>query len=184
MSVYTLPNLLTFFRILSIPLIAMFVFFDEFVYSWLAFSFYVLACITDFADGYLARTFQQISAVGRFLDPIADKLLVSTLLIMLVAVGRLTYLDIVPAVLIVNREIFVSGLREFLADYKVIVHVDTLGKWKTTVQMLSLGFLIVGSATPTTWHITMFGVALLWLASVLTLVSGFKYLVKAFPKAS
>jgi cardiolipin synthase (CMP-forming) len=182
MALYTLPNLLTVFRILCIPLIAGLLFLESFVGDWAAFVLYSLACITDFIDGYVARALKQTSSIGRFLDPIADKLLVSTLLIALTALGRFNYWHVIPAMLIVNREIFISGLREFLADYKITVYVDTLGKWKTTFQMLALGFLITGSSTPPNWGILTCGIVLLWASALLTIWSGVRYLTKSFSK--
>ena len=137
----TIPNILTFTRILAIPvLMGLLLFVDDPTGSWLAFSVYTYACITDFFDGYLARAWHQQSAFGRFLDPIADKLLVSSVLLILVGIDRFHGLTVLPAAVILCREILVSGLREFLAELRVAVPVSYLAKWKTTVQMLALGF--------------------------------------------
>ena len=175
-----LPNILTVSRILTIPvLIGLLVFLDDPLASWLAFSAYTYACITDFFDGYLARAWHQQSAFGRFLDPIADKLLVASVLLALVGIDRVSGLTVLPAAVILCREILVSGLREFLAEVDVSVPVSQLAKWKTAMQMLALGFLLVGPNGPdfgplSTSEIGIYGI---WGAAVLTLVTGYDYLV-------
>jgi len=176
----TLPNILTFSRILSVPvIIGLLLFVEEPAGSWLAFSVYTYACITDFFDGYLARAWHQQSAFGRFLDPIADKLLVSSVLLVLVGIDRFSGLTVLPAAVILCREILVSGLREFLAELRVPVPVSFLAKWKTAMQMLALGFLLVGPAGPefgpmTTLEIGVWG---LWIAAALTIITGADYLI-------
>lgn len=175
-----LPNILTFSRILAIPLlIGLLLFVDDPLGSWLAFGTYTFACITDFFDGYLARAWHQQSAFGRFLDPIADKLLVASMLLVLVGIDRFSGLTVLPAAVILCREILVSGLREFLAEVRVSVPVTTLAKWKTTIQMLALGFLLVGPSGPDFGPLstTEVGIWGLWGAAVLTLVTGYDYLV-------
>jgi len=175
-----LPNILTVSRILAIPvLIGLLVFLDDPLASWLAFATYTYACVTDFFDGYLARAWHQQSAFGRFLDPIADKLLVASVLLALVGIDRLSGLTVLPAAVILCREILVSGLREFLAEVNVSVPVSQLAKWKTALQMLALGFLLVGPNGPdfgplTTSEIGVFGI---WGAAVITLITGYDYLV-------
>ena len=175
-----LPNILTFSRIVAIPvLIGLLLFVDDPAGSWLAFGAYTYACITDFFDGYLARAWHQQSAFGRFLDPIADKLLVASVLLALVGIDRISGLTVLPAAVIMCREILVSGLREFLAEVRVGVPVSALAKWKTALQMLCLGFLLVGPNGPdfgpvTTSEIGIYG---LWVAAVLTLITGYDYLV-------
>ena len=175
-----LPNILTFSRILAIPLlIGLLLFVSDPLGSWLAFTAYTFACITDFFDGYLARAWHQQSAFGRFLDPIADKMLVASVLLVLVGIDRFTGLTVLPAAVILCREILVSGLREFLAEVRVSVPVTTLAKWKTTTQMLALGFLLVGPSGPdfgplTTTEIGIWG---LWGAAFLTLITGYDYLI-------
>jgi cardiolipin synthase len=145
--------------------------------SGLALAAYTYACVTDFFDGYLARALHQQSALGRFLDPIADKLLVSAVLLMLVARDQIAGPTVLPAMVILCREILVSGLREFLAGLRVSVPVSQLAKWKTTLQMIALGFLIVGKAGPdfgpvSTAEIGIYG---LWIAAALTLITGYDY---------
>jgi len=175
---YTLPNLLTMGRIVAIPIVVGLFFLDDPLGSWLAFSFYAIACVTDYLDGYFARTLGQQSAFGRFLDPIADKLLVAAVLFALVGVDRVEGLTVIAAAVILCREILVSGLREFLAEVRVSMPVSQLAKWKTGIQMLALGFLLVGPVGPdfiiaTTLQIGIFG---LWVAAALTLITGYDYL--------
>jgi len=177
---FNLPNILTFSRILAIPvIIGLLLFVEDPLGSWLAFSAYTYACLTDFFDGYVARAWHLQSAFGRFLDPIADKLLIASVLLMLVGIDRFSGLTVLPAAVILCREILVSGLREFLAEVPVRVPVTTLAKWKTTIQMLALGFLLVGPVGPdfgplTTTEVGVWG---LWGAAILTLVTGYDYLI-------
>ena len=176
--IFNVPNVLTVSRIVAIPVVLVFIYWGGSTGNWLAFAVYTYACITDFFDGYLARAWHQQSAFGRFLDPIADKLLVAGVLFMLVGVETISGLHILPAAIILSREILVSGLREFLAEARVGLPVSLLAKWKTTIQMLALGFLIVGYVGPdfgfaTTWEI---GIGGLWVAAVITIVTGYDYL--------
>lgn len=174
-----LPNILTFSRVVAIPVvICLLLFVDDPLGSWAAFAAYTYACVTDFFDGYLARAWEQQSAFGRFLDPIADKLLVAAVLLALVGVDRVHGLTVLPAAVILCREILVSGLREFLAEVRVGMPVSQLAKWKTTIQMLALGFLLVGPNGPDFGPLstTDIGVYGLWGAAVLTLVTGLDYL--------
>jgi len=175
---FNLPNILTFSRIVAIPVVVGLMFLPEPHGNWFPFAVYTYACVTDFFDGYLARAWHQQSAFGRFLDPIADKLLVAAVLLMLVATDRIVDYTILPAAIILFREILVSGLREFLAEVQVRVPVTVLAKWKTTIQMLALGFLLVGDAGPdfgpvTTAEIGIFGI---WAAAILTVGTGYDYL--------
>jgi len=174
----SLPNLLTLSRILVIPPIVALFWIDGEGARWAALLLYAAACVTDFFDGYAARTMGQISRLGRFLDPVADKILVSSVILLLCAFDRVTGLLILPALVILVREILVSGLREFLAEVRVSMPVSRLAKWKTVIQMLALGFLIVGAAGPdfgplSTAEIGQYG---LWLAAALTMVTGYDYL--------
>ncbi len=171
-----LPNILTLSRIAIIPLMVITFFFDSSAMRWGACLLYTAACITDFFDGYLARRSNQISRFGRFLDPIADKLLVAAVLLMLVGFGRLTLWAYLPALIILLREIMVSGLREFLAELRIGLPVTRLAKFKTTAQMIALGFLIVGSAAPWWIPARVIGEASLWIAAGLTLITGYDYL--------
>ncbi|HER27411.1 MAG TPA: CDP-diacylglycerol--glycerol-3-phosphate 3-phosphatidyltransferase [Rhodospirillales bacterium] len=173
-----LPNILTMSRIGSIPVIIGLMYLPSPLGNWAAFSVYTYACITDFFDGYLARVWQQQSSLGRFLDPIADKLLIAGVLLMLVANDHITGLTVAPAAVILFREILVSGLREFLAEVQVRVPVTVLAKWKTTIQMLALGFLLVGSVGPQFGPLstTEIGIIGIWVAAVLTIGTGYDYL--------
>ena len=136
----SLPNMLTLSRIGIIPLLILLFYLDRPLASWGALALFAIAGITDYFDGYFARHRKQVSAFGRFLDPIADKLLVAAVLLMLVATQRVAGLVVLPALVILCREILVSGLREYLAEIKVSVPVSRLAKWKTGIQMLALGF--------------------------------------------
>ncbi|MGB0671129.1 MAG: CDP-diacylglycerol--glycerol-3-phosphate 3-phosphatidyltransferase [Rhodospirillales bacterium] len=173
-----LPNLLTFSRIAFVPLVVGALYIEPPLGPWLSLGLYAAACLTDFFDGYLARAWEVQSALGRMLDPIADKLLVASLLMVLVGLGRLEGLHLFAAVVILAREILVSGLREFLAELRVRVPVTYLAKWKTTIQMLALGFLIVGPTGPQLGPLSTLQVGLvgLWIAALLTLVTGYDYL--------
>lgn len=176
--VTSLPNLLTFSRIAAIPFLVVTFYVDAPYGNWAGLGVLAFAGLTDFFDGYFARAWEQQSMLGKFLDPIADKLLVAALLLMLVGFERIDGLVILPAVVILCREILVSGLREFLAGVQVRVPVSRLAQWKTTLQILALGFLIVGTAGPQfgPFSTTQIGEAGLWIAALLTLVTGYDYL--------
>ena len=171
-----LPNLLTLFRIAVIPgLVALFYIETKFA-SWLACGLFSLAAITDFFDGYIARVTEQQSAFGKFLDPVADKLLVASTLLMMVAFGQISGLVILPALVILCREITVSGLREYLASLRVSMPVSQLAKWKTTLQMLAIAVLIVSDNGPRDVPLGEIGTIGLWAAAILTIITGYDYL--------
>ncbi len=172
----TLPNLLTLSRIAVIPLVVGTFYLDSPWDAWLGGGLFAAACITDWLDGHFARRWQQVSDLGRFLDPIADKLLVAAVILILVAEHRLTGWTILPALIILCREILVSGLREYLAGLHVSIPVSQLAKWKTLLQMLALGFLILGDGGAPAWPISLIGEIGLWAAAALTLVTGYDYL--------
>jgi cardiolipin synthase len=172
----TLPNLLTLSRIAVIPLVVGTFYLAQPWSAWLGGVLFALAGITDWLDGHFARRWQQFSAFGRFLDPIADKLLVAIILMMLVAFDRLSRSALFPALVILAREILVSGLREFLAGLRVSVPVSRLAKWKTGIQMGAIGVLLVGVEGPGFLPMEWIGEALLWLAALLTIVTGYDYL--------
>ncbi|WP_377839738.1 CDP-diacylglycerol--glycerol-3-phosphate 3-phosphatidyltransferase [Bosea sp. UC22_33] len=174
---WSLPNLLTYGRILAIPALVAILFWprDDWM-RWLALGIYTVAAITDYLDGYIARAWSQQSAIGRMLDPIADKLLVAALLLMLVYTGQIEGWTLWAAIVILCREILVSGLREFLADLKVSVPVSKVAKWKTTAQLFALGFLVVGPAGDKVLPgNTTIGIVLLWAAAGLTIYTGWDY---------
>jgi CDP-diacylglycerol--glycerol-3-phosphate 3-phosphatidyltransferase len=179
----TLPNLLTLSRIFAVPLLV-FLLWKPAPYDYLiTFVLYCIVGITDYFDGYLARAQGRISRLGQFLDPIADKIMVAAVLVMLMASrkadGDVPIIEnwaVIPALIILLREIMVSGLREFLAELKVLVPVSALAKWKTTLQLLALGALILGGGFPLQHWIHLVGIASLWAAAALTLITGWDYL--------
>lgn len=174
---FSLPNLLTFARVVAVPAVVACLFWsDDGRMRWLAWGIFTIAAITDFFDGWLARLWSQQSSLGRMLDPIADKLLVASCLLMLVADHTIKGWWLWAAIVILCREILVSGLREFLAELRVSVPVSTVAKWKTALQLFSLGFLIVGPAGEEILpHTTDIGLWLLAVAAILTLYTGYDY---------
>ncbi len=179
---WNLPNLLTYGRMVAVPAVAGCLFApDDIRVRWLALAIFTVAGITDFFDGYLARAWNQQSSLGRMLDPIADKLLVAASLLMLVADGSVTGWSIWAAIVILCREILVSGLREFLAELRVSVPVTKVAKWKTTAQLAAVGFLVAGPAGERVLPGTVaIGLVLLWVAAVLTLYTGWDYMKAGF----
>ena len=173
---FNLPNLLTLSRIVAIPLVIICLWFDTAWGQWAAMIIFVIAAVTDWFDGYFARRYHQISRLGRFLDPIADKLLVAAALVMLVANGPLHGVHVLAALIILAREILVSGLREFLAELRVGLPVSQLAKWKTAAQMTAIAFLLVGDAGPKEIPVVPIGLTLIWVAAALTIVTGYDYL--------
>ncbi len=172
----SLPNLLTYARILAVPALVTCFFIEGERANWAAVLIFALAGFTDFLDGYLARIWQQQSSLGRMLDPIADKLLVASALMLLVANGTIASWAIWAAIIILCREILVSGLRENLAELKVSVPVTRLAKWKTAFQMVALGILLASPAGDSILPgITEIGLICLWISAVLTLYTGFDY---------
>jgi cardiolipin synthase len=180
---FNLPNMLTYGRILAVPLVVLCFFLEGRLQSsdfarWLALLVFAAASITDYLDGYLARAWQQTSNIGRMLDPIADKLLVATCLLLLAADTDRTIAgwSLWAAIIILCREILVSGLREYLAELKVSVPVTQLAKWKTTMQMIAIGFLLLGPAgDKIVPYWTDIGIVLLWASALVTLYTGYDY---------
>ncbi len=174
-----LPNLLTLSRIAAIPVVVVLLYFHDPITRWVCLALFTLAGLTDYVDGYLARHWNQVSPLGRFLDPIADKLLVASVIVMLIAIDEIQGLLVIPAIVILAREIMVSGLREFLAEIKVPLPVSKLAKWKTVIQMVALGVLIVGQeAGPKFLPMEIMGDTGLWIAAILTLITGYDYLAR------
>ncbi|MBO1039013.1 CDP-diacylglycerol--glycerol-3-phosphate 3-phosphatidyltransferase [Brucella pituitosa] len=177
----SLPNMLTYARIIAVPLVVLCFFVEGRLQSsdnsrWAALAIFAIASITDFFDGYLARIWQQTSTIGRMLDPIADKLLVSACLLLLAADGTIAGWTLWAAIIILCREVLVSGLREYLAELKVSVPVSQLAKWKTTAQMVALSFLLAGPAGDKIMpYVTEIGIVLLWISAILTLYTGWDY---------
>jgi cardiolipin synthase len=172
----TLPNLLTLSRIAAVPLVIATFYLHAPLGPWLGCALFTVAAVTDWLDGRLARAWEQQSEMGRFLDPIADKLLVATTLFMLGVEGRFSAGAILPALVILCREILVSGLREHLAGLRVRVPVSQLAKWKTGIQMVAIGVLLVGDSGPAVIPVRWIGEALLWFAAALTIKTGYDYL--------
>jgi len=177
-----LPNLLTYGRIAAVPVVVVMMYWQSILggglwLRWLALAIFIVAGVSDILDGYFARTWGQQSSLGRMLDPIADKLLVSSCLLMLAAEETIRGWSLFAAVIILCREILVSGLREYLAELRVGVPVTRLAKWKTIGQMVAIGFLIAGDAgdriVPA---VTEIGITLLWLSAILTLYTGWDYM--------
>src|SRR6201990_2633104 len=178
----SLPNILTIARIAAIPVVVGCVYAQSVMdgplwLRWVALAIFIAAGVTDFLDGYYARMWDQQSAFGRMLDPIADKLLVSSCLLMLAADETIRGWTLLAAVVILCREILVSGLREYLAELRVSVPVTRLAKWKTVGQMVAIGFLIAGEAADLIVPVvTQVGILLLWLSALLTLYTGYDYM--------
>jgi cardiolipin synthase len=180
---FNLPNMLTYARILAVPLVGLCFFLEGRLQSsdfarWSALIIFVAASVTDYLDGYLARAWQQTSNIGRMLDPIADKLLVATCLLLLAADTDKTIAGwtLWAAIIILCREILVSGLREYLAALKVSVPVTQLAKWKTAIQMVAIAFLLLGPAgDKMVPYWTQIGIFLLWVSAIVTLYTGYDY---------
>lgn len=174
-------NILTIFRVLILVPYVLLFYIPYTWANWAAVLVYSLACFTDYFDGWLARRRNQVSSFGRFLDPVADKLLIITTFFMLAGTNRLAGLSLIPGVIILCREVFVSGLREFLADAKVSVPVTLMAKWKTAVQMMALVLLLADDAKDLIWGLHELGIILLWIAAALTLMTGYQYLKAGYP---
>ena len=184
-----LPNLLTLSRIAAIPVLVVLVALRTPLADFLACIVFSAAAITDYFDGYLARGRRQISDLGRMLDPIADKLLVGATIVLLAGQDRLSAWGLYPALVILLREILVSGLREYLAGLRIGLPVTALAKWKTGFQMGALGALVAGNDSAALLHIpilpvSLIGEAMLWVAACLTLWTGWDYLTTGLRHAS
>ncbi|QJB68496.1 CDP-diacylglycerol--glycerol-3-phosphate 3-phosphatidyltransferase [Parasphingorhabdus halotolerans] len=171
------PNILTLSRILTVPFLVWLLWEPDWKLGyWLAFALYGLMAITDYFDGYLARAQGTVSKLGIFLDPIADKIMVASVVLILCASGDIEGYHVIAALVILLREIAVSGLREFLAGLQVSVPVSRLAKWKTAFQLISLGALILAGGLPALLWIKSIGLVTLWAAAIITLITGWDYL--------
>jgi cardiolipin synthase len=172
-----LPNILTYGRIAAAPLVGLTYYIPNDWGPWIAFLLFGAASVTDYVDGYLARAWQQQSALGRMLDPIADKLLVAVSILILVADGILAGWSIWAAIIVLMREIFVSGLREFLAELRVSVPVTRLAKWKTAMQLVAIAALLIAPALQgaRSGVIINIGLGFFWAAAIVTLYTGYDY---------
>ena len=180
-TTFSIPSILTCARIAAIPVVVGCVYAQSIMdgplwLRWVALAVFIAAAITDFLDGYYARIWDQQSAFGRMLDPIADKLLVASCLLMLAADGIIHGWTLWAAIVILCREILVSGLREYLAALRVSVPVTKLAKWKTTAQLVAIGFLLAGEAGDQVFPFTtQLGLLLLWLSALFTIYTGWDY---------
>lgn len=173
----SLPNILTLSRIFAVPILVALLWYPGWQLGYLlAFALYCLMGITDYFDGYLARAQGTASKLGVFLDPIADKIMVAAVIIMLVATHDIAGWHVIAAIIILLREIAVSGLREFLAQLRVSMPVTKLAKWKTTFQLVALGALILAGGFPEAAWIKLVGLVSLWAAAALTMITGWDYL--------
>jgi cardiolipin synthase len=185
-SSLSLPNILTCARIIAIPVVIGCIYAQAIMdgplwLRWVALAVFIAAAITDYLDGYYARIWNQHSAFGRMLDPIADKLLVASCLLMLAADGIIHGWTLWAAIVILCREILVSGLREYLAGLRVSVPVTKLAKWKTTVQLIAIGFLLAGEAGDEVVPVvTQIGLVLLWVSAIFTIYTGWDYFRAGF----
>jgi len=175
-----LPNLLTYGRIVAVPAVVGCMYWQLLhggdALRWVALTIFIAAGITDILDGYVARMWSQQSTLGRMLDPIADKLLVASCLLMLAADGTINGPSLWAAIVILCREILVSGLREYLAALRVSVPVTKLAKWKTTIQLVAIGFLLAGEAGDQMVPVvTQTGLLLLWISAIFTIYTGWDY---------
>ena len=177
-KIYTIPNIITFIRIFLIPIILYLLFSENPNIVLIAGLLFIVSSVSDYFDGYLARTLNQSSKLGTLLDPIADKLLMASVIVVLVDTGVISNIHVVPAIIILLREIAISGLREFLAKLNTDMPVSKLAKYKTTFQMVSLSILIISlgfELNDLLWNI---GLITLWIAAIITLLSGYNYMVK------
>lgn len=178
---WTLPNILTLSRIAMLPALIALFYLPQWWAPWLALGIYTAACITDFLDGYIARSMRSVSNFGKFLDPISDKIFVACILLVLAAFHRLDGVWLIAGLVIFVREFLISGLREFLGPQNVQIPVTKLAKWKTTVQMVALGFLIVGDAGDVLVpHTLLIGQILISFAAALTAITGWHYIKHSY----
>ncbi len=183
-----IPNILTIGRIIIVPIFVLTFFIPGFFGDLIPFFLFVLASFTDYLDGLLARLFKEESKLGELLDPIADKILVATALILLVMNGTIKNYEVIAAVIILTREILISGLREFLAKTSVSIQVTSLTKLKTLLQMLSISILLTGESGNKIlnfqdYNAQTIGIILLWLSAFLTLYTGYDYVRKGIDHA-
>ena len=177
-KIYTIPNIITFIRIFLIPVILFLLFSENPNIVLIAGLLFIVSSVSDYFDGYLARTLNQSSKLGTLLDPIADKLLIASVIVVLVDTGVISNIHVVPAIIILLREIAISGLREFLAKLNTDMPVSKLAKYKTTFQMVSLSILIISLGFELNDLLLNIGLITLWIAAIITLLSGYNYMVK------
>jgi CDP-diacylglycerol--glycerol-3-phosphate 3-phosphatidyltransferase len=172
-----LANILTVFRLFLLPVIILLLFKLTAAAAWAALIIYAIGAITDFFDGYVARKLNQVSEFGKFMDPISDKIYVTIILLALLAIDRIESYWVIPVMIIFIREFLVSGMREFLGPKNIQLPVTNLAKWKTTFQMLCLGFLIIGPYFP---GAMIAGLMFLLSAAIITTITGWDYIKAGF----
>jgi cardiolipin synthase len=177
-KIYTIPNIITFIRIILIPIILYLLFSENPNIVLLAGGLFIVSSVSDYFDGYLARVLNQSSKLGTLLDPIADKLLIASVIVVLVDTNVISNLHVIPAIIILLREIAISGLREFLAKMNTDMPVSKLAKYKTTFQMVSLSILIISLGFELNDFLWNLGLITLWIAAIITLLSGYNYMAK------
>ena len=174
MQFRNVPNIITVIRIITIPIIIVTFYFDDKVFAHrFGAILFAFASISDFLDGFIAKKYKLISNFGKIFDPVADKILVGTVLLMLVKFRKV---DVLPCILILAREFLVSGLREFLAEIRISVPVSNMAKVKTTIQMMSITLLILGSKGSGLWLMDIFAQSCLWISAIITIITGYAYL--------
>ena len=183
-----IPNILTIGRIIIVPIFVLTFFIPGFFGDLIPFFLFILASFTDYLDGLLARLFKEESRLGELLDPIADKIIVAAALILLVMNGTIKNYEVIAAIIILTREILISGLREFLATASVSIQVTSLSKLKTFLQMLSIAILLTGESGNKLinfqdYNAQTIGIILLWLSAFLTLYTGYDYVRKGIDHA-
>ena len=183
-----IPNILTIGRIIIVPIFVVTFFIPGLFGDLIPFFLFVIASFTDYLDGLLARLFKEESKLGELLDPIADKILVAAALILLVMNGTIKDYEVIAAIIILTREILISGLREFLAKGQVTMQVTSLSKLKTVIQMVSIAILLTGESGNKIinfqdYNAQTIGIILLWLSAFLTLYTGYDYLRKGIDHA-
>ena len=172
----SVPNMMTVLRLAAAPLVAVLIWADDAERGYLpALILFILASVSDFFDGWMARRLEIVSKFGTMLDPIADKVLIGVCLLALAKVTDDGWLFFIPALIIMSREFFVSGLREFMAGRSVSIPVSTLAKWKTTLQLVAIGLLIAAPVFPSLSFINTAGLAVLWMAAMITAQTGLAY---------
>ncbi|MBP9753284.1 MAG: CDP-diacylglycerol--glycerol-3-phosphate 3-phosphatidyltransferase [Proteobacteria bacterium] len=178
------PNSLTIFRIFLIFLLVPCFYLQTELTRMLAIFIFFIACITDYLDGYFARTLKQTTRFGQLFDPIADKMLIATTLLLMAGFDFFSKFTLIPALIILCREVFVSGLREFVSVTKIKLPVTRLAKYKTAFQMISIGLLLIADAFPYQKNLTFLGEITLWIAGVLTIITGYQYFKQTFERLS
>ena len=186
--IYKIPNILTIGRILIVPIFVLTFFLPGFFGDLIPFFLFIVASFTDFLDGMLARLFKEESKLGELLDPVADKILVASALVLLIMNGTIKNYEVIAAIIILTREILVSGLREFLAKGQISLPVSGLSKIKTVIQMVSITILLTGETGNKLvnfqdYNAQVIGIILLWLSAFLTLYTGYEYLRKGIDYA-